>query len=123
MSQIGSLRWPTVLDRDAHQHIVGDRFGIFHRHIEEAVVGEDAGILELVLAVGVAPPRVLGDERLVGVGRMGIAVEHRHVGMRRQAVEMIVMLLDVLTVIALAVGQAEQPLLEDAIASVPQREA
>ena len=38
------------------------------------------------------------------------------------AVEIEVVLLDVLAVIALAVGQAEQPLLEDRVAAVPQRE-
>src|SRR4051794_30361774 len=40
--------------------------------------------------------------------------------MRRGAVEVEVILLDVLPVVALAVGQAEQPLLEDGVFAVPQ---
>jgi hypothetical protein len=40
--------------------------------------------------------------------------------MGRRAVEVEVVLLDVLAVIALAVGEAEQALLEDRILAVPQ---
>ena len=35
----------------------------------------------------------------------------------------IIQFLDVLAVVALAVGQAEQPLLQDRVAAVPQRDA
>ena len=40
--------------------------------------------------------------------------------MGRRAVEVEVVLLDVLAVVALAVGQAEEPLLEDRVLAVPQ---
>ena len=63
----------------------------------------------------------------VGVGerRLRILVEVLHVRVGRRAVEVEVVLLDVLAVVALAVGQAEQPLLEDRVLAVPegQREA
>ena len=39
-----------------------------------------------------------------------------------RAVEVEVVLLDVLAVVALAVGEAEQPFLQDRILAVPQRE-
>src|SRR5687767_12797143 len=42
--------------------------------------------------------------------------------MRRRAVDVEVVLLHVLAVIALAVGQPEQPLLEDGVTSVPECE-
>src|SRR5271156_662512 len=42
--------------------------------------------------------------------------------MRRRRIQVVVELLHVLAVIALAVGQAEQPLLEDWVTGVPQRE-
>jgi hypothetical protein len=42
--------------------------------------------------------------------------------MRRSAIEIVVVLFDVFAVIALAVGEAEQPLFEDRIFAVPQRE-
>ena len=59
-------------------------------------------------AVGVLPLRVLVEVLHVGVGRRGVEVE--------------VVLLDVLAVVALAVGQAEQPFLQDGVPPVPQRE-
>ena len=42
--------------------------------------------------------------------------------MRRRRVEVVVALLDVFAVVALAVGQAEQPLLQDRVAAVPERQ-
>ena len=42
--------------------------------------------------------------------------------MRRRGVEVEIALLDVLAVVALGVGQAEEPLLEDGVAAVPQRQ-
>src|SRR5262249_6087459 len=48
-------------------------------------------------------------------------VEILHVGMRRGAVQVEVVLLHILTVVALAVGQPKQPLLQDRILSVPER--
>src|SRR3982751_3266853 len=41
--------------------------------------------------------------------------------MGRGGVEIVVALLDVLAVVALAVGEAEQPLLQDRVAAVPER--
>jgi hypothetical protein len=41
--------------------------------------------------------------------------------MGRRAVEIVIILLDVLAVVALAVGQTEQPLLEDRVLAIPQR--
>jgi hypothetical protein len=59
---------------------------------------------------------------LVRIRGLRILVEIFHVGVGRRAVEIEVILLDVLAVIALAVGQPEQALLENRILSVPQRQ-
>ena len=40
--------------------------------------------------------------------------------MRRRGVEVVIQLLDVLTVIAFVVGQSKEPLLENRIALIPQ---
>ena len=63
---------------------------------------------------------VVLDEVGVGEGRLRVLVEVLHVRVRRRGVEVEVVLLDVLAVVALAVGQAEQPLLEDRVLAVPQ---
>jgi hypothetical protein len=41
---------------------------------------------------------------------------------RRRAVEVEVVLLDILAVVAFAVGQAEEPFLQDGVLAVPQRQ-
>ena len=51
---------------------------------------------------------------------MRVLVEILHVRVGRRAVEVEVVLLDVLAVVAFAVGQSEEPLLEDRILPVPQ---
>ena len=42
--------------------------------------------------------------------------------MGRRAVEVEVVLLDILAVVAFAVGQAEEPFLQDGVLAVPQRQ-
>src|SRR5262249_25130375 len=61
-----------------------------------------------------------GNDLVIGVRRLRIFVEVLHVGMRRRAVEIEVILFDVLAVVALAVGQAEQALLDDGVHAVPE---
>ena len=51
---------------------------------------------------------------------MRVFVEVLHIRVGRRAVEIEVVFLDVLAVVTLAVGQAEQPLLEDRVLAVPQ---
>src|SRR5262249_13843761 len=53
---------------------------------------------------------------------LGILVQAFHVRVGRGAVEVEVVLLHVLAVVALAVGQPEQPLFQDRILPVPQRQ-
>ena len=65
---------------------------------------------------------VLRHQLAVGERRLRVLVEHLHVRVGRRAVEVEVVLLDVLAVVPLAVGEAEQPLLEDRILAVPERE-
>ena len=67
-------------------------------------------------------PRLVVDQVVIGIGRLRVLVQILHVRVRRRAVEVEVVLLDVLAVVALAVGQPEQPLLEDRVAAVPQRQ-
>ena len=57
-----------------------------------------------------------------GIGALRILVEALHVRVARDVVEVEVVLLHVLAVIALVAGEAEQPLLEDRVRAVPQRE-
>src|SRR4029078_1474749 len=89
---------------------------------EVPVVVEDAGVQELVLQLLAAPPAVRLDEVPVRELALRVLVEVLHVRVRGRGVEVEVVLLGVLAVVALAVGEAEDPLLEDGVPLVPQGE-
>src|SRR4029077_19378725 len=65
---------------------------------------------------------VLGDQLLVREGGLGIVVPPTKPRAAGHRVQVPPVLLDVLAVVALAVGQPEHPLLEDRVLAVPQRE-
>ena len=111
-----------IVDADLNQDVLGRFLGVFHEHVEVTVLVEDAGVDQFVLEFLAAAPAIGLHQLIIRVGRLRILVEILHVRVRRRAVEVEVILLDVLAVIALAVGQAEQPLLEDGILPVPERE-
>jgi hypothetical protein len=108
--------------RDPDQQVVGIGLGVLDLDVEIAGLGEDAGVDQLVLGCAATATSVLLDQLAIGIGRLRILVERPHVGVRRRAVEMEVVLLDVLAVIALVAGEPEQPLFQDRVASVPQRQ-
>ena len=87
-----------------------------------AVVVEDAGVEQLVLGVELAAAAVLRDEVAVRELALRIVVAPAVPGMAREGVEVPPVLLGVLAVVALVSGQAEDPLLQDRVAAVPERE-
>ncbi len=111
---------PAIGDRDAHEHIIGRCFGVFGHDVEVAVLVEDAGVGELKFRFAFAAAAVLLDEPGIGKLALRILVERLHVRMGRRRVEIVVTLLDVLAVVAFRAGQAEQPLFENRIAAVPK---
>ncbi len=107
---------------DADQDVVGSGLRVLDEHVEVAVGVEDAGVEQLVFRIAARAPAVLGDEIGVRVGPLRILVEHPHVGMARDVVEVEVVLLHVLAVVALVPVEAEHPLLQDRVRAVPQRD-
>ena len=106
--------------RDLHQNVAGLRLRVFDEYIEVAILGEDAGIEELVFRQVRAAPGVLLHQIRIGKRPLRIFVEHLQIRMRGGGIQIEVMLLDVLAVIALRIGQSEQALLQNRIAPVPQ---
>ena len=98
----------------------GVGLGVLHEDVEVAALGEDPGVQQLVLLLVPAPPAVGVHQVGVGEGPLGVLVEGLHIGVGGGGVQVEVVLLDVLPVVALAVGQAEQALLEDGVGPVPQ---
>src|SRR5262249_16861160 len=77
---------------------------------------------ELELRVVEAAAAVLGDEQLVGEGRLGVVVAPAEPRVDREGVEVPPVLLGVLAVVALGPGQTEDALLEDRVAAGPEGE-
>ena len=111
-----------VVRRDEHQDVVVGALGVLHDHVEVAVLVEDAGVQQLVLHLLLAAPGVRGHQVPVGERPLRILVLALQVRVRRRAVQVEPVLLDVLAVVALPVGEAEHPLLEDRVGAVPQRQ-
>ena len=119
----GAASGPRLVARDADQDVVGRGLGVLDRDVEVAILGEDAGVEQLVL--GLRPCRAArfsATSSAYGKARCGYLYSTFHVRVRRRGVEVEVVLLDVLAVVALGAGQAEQPLLEDRVAPVPERQ-
>ena len=117
--QSGRFR-PAVVDGDADEHVLRAVLRVLDEHVEVAVVVEDAGVEQLVLHLLPRPFRVRLDEVPVGKLALRVLVQVLHVRVRRRAVEVEVVLLHVLAVVALAVGEAVEALLQDRVALVPQ---
>ena len=109
-----------VVDADPDEDVLGRLLGILDEHVQVAILIEDARVEQLVLELVPAPAPAGLDQVGVGERRLRVLVEVLHVRVGRRAVEVEVVLLDVLAVIALAVGQAEEALLEDRVLAVPQ---
>jgi hypothetical protein len=117
----GGLR-ATVRDGDPDEAFFRRRLGIFDHDVKIAVVVEHAAVDELVLVVPARAMRIRLHEVAVREGRLRVLVQTLHVRVGRRGIEVEVVLLHVLAVIRLAIAQAEEPLLEDRILAVPQRQ-
>ena len=98
----------------------GAAFAYSTKHVEISVIIEHAGIDQFVLWIGPAALVIRGNKIVVWKRVLRVFVEAFHVGVGGSGVEVEVVLLHVLAVVALAVGQAKQPFLEDRVLAIPQ---
>ena len=115
--------WPPVVDRHPDQDIVDRGLRVFDDHVKVAILGKHPGVEEFVLRLAVVAAAILSRE--IGVGKLAlrILVECLAVGMGRRRVEKVIEFLDVFAVVALVAAEAEEPLLEQRVAAVPERQA
>ena len=109
-----------IVNRDLNENVLGRFLGILDEDVEVAVVVEDPRVDQFVFELALAAAPVPVHEVGIRERRLRIFVEILHVRVRRRAIQIEVVLLDVLAVITLAVGQAEEALLEDRVLAVPQ---
>ncbi len=106
---------------DADEHVGDGGLAVFNEHVEVAVAVEDSGVDQFVFGIVAGAAAALVGELRIGEGGLRIFVERLHVRVGGRAVEVIVILFHVLAVVALVAGEAEQPLFENRVALVPQR--
>ena len=113
---------PAIGDGDPDEDVLGRRLRVLDAHVEVAIAVQHPRVDELELGLVFAASAVLLQQALVGVGRLGILVQRLEIRVGRRRVEVVVELFDVFAVVAFRSGEPEQPLLEDRISLVPQRE-
>jgi hypothetical protein len=96
---------------------------VLHLDIEITVFVEGAGIDELVLHFIPRPGPVHRHQFVVGELGLRVLVEIALVAVRREVINVEVVLLDVFAMVALGIRQAEQALLQDRVPLVPQRKS
>ena len=109
-----------IVDRDLNQNVFRRTFGVLDEYVEVAILIEHARIDQFVLHFLAAAAAAGLDEIGVWERRLRILVEILHVRMGRSAVEIEIVLLDILAVIALAIGQSKEAFFEDRVLAVPK---
>src|SRR5260370_25874371 len=115
-SGFGSAVECADLDQDGLWRV----FGIFHEHVEVAVAFEDTCVQKLVFHFGPRTSFACSNQVIIRESRLRIFVQVLHVGMGRRAVKVEVILFDILTMVAFAVGQPKQAFFQYGILAVPQ---
>ncbi len=118
----GRPRWAGVAYDYPHQDVVRLILCVVDLHDPVAVVIEDTRVDQFVLGLGARAAGILRDQLLVREATLGVVVAPAQPGGAGQGVQVPPALLDILAVVALAVGQPEHPLLEDRVLAIPQGE-
>jgi hypothetical protein len=113
---------PRVHHADGHEQVVGVGLRVVDLDDPVAVLVERAGVEQLVLGLVLPPAPVLGEEVAVGELALRVVIAPAVPRMARRRVEVPPVLLGVLAVVPLVAGEPEDPLLQDRIAAVPERE-
>src|SRR5215471_14047444 len=105
---------------DFDQHVCRRGFRVLDEYVKIPVFIEYAGVEQFVLGIRLTGAPVGLYQVQIRVFILRIFIEILHVRVGRRAIQIKIVILDVLTVIGLAVGQAEHPFLEDRVLAVPQ---
>src|SRR5277367_805036 len=113
----------SIAHSDPDQNVLWRLLRILHKYVEVAIGIEDAGVQKFIFRVAAIAAFTGLDQVTIGKRRLRIFVQILHVRMSRRAIQVEVILFDILTVVAFAVCQSKQALFEYWILAVPQRDA
>ena len=116
--QCGSFR-PAIYGRDSNKDVLDVGFGVFNKKVEVTAFAENTGIEQLELRLAASAALALFKQSFIRKLGLRIFVEHTHVTVSGRRIKVKVILLHVFTMIALISGEAEEPLFQNGIASIP----
>src|SRR5690606_134640 len=93
---------------------------IFDKYVKVFSLIEDTCVDKFKFGIEFTPPPIFGNQFFVWKSLLRILVQHLHVGMRRSAVEIVIMLFAVFAVIAFFSGKSKQSLFDNRILFVPE---
>ena len=111
------------MNRNPDKDVFRTLFSVFYERVKVPVVVEYTGIEQFVLKLLPRPPAICLDQFAVRKLPLRVLVQILHVGVRRRAVDVEVVLLHILAVVTFAVGQPEYTFLQNRVALVPQGES
>ena len=119
---IGAVAGPRLCTVIRIRMSSGVSLGVFHLDVEVAILIEQPGVDQLEFALARAFPVARSRRSATDMGMLPVAAcRASGVSVARNRIEIVIKLLDVFAMVALLIGQAEQPLLQDRVASVPER--
>ena len=101
---------PTIVRRDAYQHIFRVRFRVLNKDVKVAVIVEYACIEQFIFRLAIAAPLIFRAQLIVREGALGIFIQCLTVAMSGKSVQVIELLFDVFAVLAFGVPEAKEPL-------------
>jgi hypothetical protein len=108
---------------DANRNILRGTLGVFDKHVEIAVLFEDACVQQFELEASATTIPVLRNQALVGEPCLGVLIEVFHVGMSWGIVEVEVVFLHILAMISFARRKAKGALFQNRILAIPDSQA
>ena len=114
---------PRFTTRNLDEEVLCTLFGILHEDVEVTILGKYSGVQQFVFHVAAIAVSIRLDQIEIGICRLRIFVQVLHVRVRRRAVEIKVVFLNVFAVVGLAVGEPERAFFENWIFTIPQGHA
>src|SRR4051812_13483677 len=113
---------PAIDYLDPDQQIGRRGLGVGDKDVIIAITFKDAGVDQLIFRFLTAAPAVGLQQVDIGIGGLRVFVEIVHIGMGRRRVKIVIVFFDIFAVVAFAIGQAKEALLENRVLSIPKRQ-
>src|SRR5215469_5519514 len=120
--QCGLLR-SAIKNRNSNQYVFRTFLGVFHKHVEIAIIFKDTSVHQFILKLVSHFLPVGSYQVVVWKCSLRVFVQILHVRVGWCAVQIEVVFLHIFAVITFTIRQAKEALFEDWILAIPQRQS